>query len=1173
MGVIIAAMMALFSFSACQPDHRAEVNRLNEASYAWHYRNLDSTRVLAQRALALSAGFPDGYAEALNNLAFVDMAQMNYSRAWSRLEQAVKATDNQVELLVSDVLLMRLCQRESRNKDFYDYRERALRRIRRIDEEADNLDAHAHRRLVYARSEFSIVTATYFYYVGLDKPFREALASINPDELEQDTAQYLNYLYNMGAGDAIAVGSRADISQQEFDYLMRCYLMAEGAVKYPYWAANSMQAMSEHLQQTRVREQLVRDNQPAIKFLDADMMPDSLLAGNLAQRSLEMFISFGDVYQVAGAYRTLAQCYWEIGDYRSAAGCLEEALNRNRAIEAAPDLVASIREQLSLVYSAIDDKPGSDYNRNIYLDLQEQTRQDRQLEARAEQLDRSSEQLNLMIGAVVAMIVVVVALLFLFDYLRRRKDRHSSVERLLKPLKEWERQNRADRQNREEALDEIVENTRLERVHLRDNKRRNLEQRAKMQLVNSIMPFIDRMMNEVDRLLQGRDSERVRRERIEYIGELTDNINRYNQVLTQWIQMRQGELSLHVESFPLGDLFDVVRRGRMSFRLKGVELIVRDTDAVVKADRTLTLFMLNTIADNARKFTPAGGTVTVEARKGDDSVEIMVADTGRGMTQEQVDHLFDRTYTGGHGFGLLNCKGIIEKYKKMSSLFKVCSITAASQVGQGTRIAFTLPYGRPAATVGRGKAARAAMAILILLSAGWASARQDAPVVASVAHRTAELEQAARYADSAYFSNVSGHYRQTLLYADTVRYYLNRHYLALHPWGKDLMTRTAAERHPAELQWLRDSVPTSYDVILDMRNETAVAALALHDWALYRSNNQVYTQLFRECSADNSLADYVRAMQQAETNKTVAVVLLVVLLVLIFPAYYLLYYRHRVYYRICVERVVAINRVLLSPEPDARKLDSIKALWATRSQAVESPQLAQLNGVVARIVEALEESCRQEHRQQAGIDEATDEQNRVLFENGRLHVSNAILDNCLSTLKHETMYYPSRIAQMVHQPDVDLKALGELVDYYKNLYAMLSAQAMRQVAAVPFRPDADMMEFLMQLLKKANQGEKPMVEVAARDRNYVTVRITLSRLHVGEEEAACLFTPLTKDVAFLLCRQIVREVGEFTNARGCGIQARVAKQGGVEVLLTLANRKRLLENFEKSNHLFTFVAS
>ena len=41
----------------------------------------------------------------------------------------------------------------------------------------------------------------------------------------------------------------------------------------------------------------------------------------------------------------------------------------------------------------------------------------------------------------------------------------------------------------------------------------------------------------------------------------------------------------------------------MGFHMKGIDLRVEDTKAVVKADRVLTLFMVNTLADNARKFT------------------------------------------------------------------------------------------------------------------------------------------------------------------------------------------------------------------------------------------------------------------------------------------------------------------------------------------------------------------------------------------------------------------------------------------------------------------------------------------------------------------------------------------------------------------------------------------
>ena len=125
-------------------------------------------------------------------------------------------------------------------------------------------------------------------------------------------------------------------------------------------------------------------------------MPDSLKSIDLAQRSLSHFTEYGDVYQIAGANRTLAQCYFNMGDYESSLYCLNRALAENKAIEQAPDLVASIREELSLTYSALNDKQQSDYNRNIYLDIQEQTRQDRFLEARAAQLDKSSKILNVL---------------------------------------------------------------------------------------------------------------------------------------------------------------------------------------------------------------------------------------------------------------------------------------------------------------------------------------------------------------------------------------------------------------------------------------------------------------------------------------------------------------------------------------------------------------------------------------------------------------------------------------------------------------------------------------------------------------------------------------------------------------------------------------------------------
>ncbi len=972
--------------SACSPSDKAAVDKLNSLSYAYHYCDVDSTVSYAQRALQLSDGYVDGRTEALNHLAFAAIVAMDYALADSLLAEAIVQSDNQVELLVSYVQQMRLCQRRSKNREFYECREKAVNALQRINEERSQLSLRQRGRLLYAESEMAIVTSTYYYYVGLERQSVEALQLMDLDAVRHDTAQYLNYLYNVGAGGFLTEGTPEQIRHDEMEHLNRCLTIAERN-GYVYFEAQAKEALAEHTGELQ-----------------------------LAEEALHLFQRYGDVYQIAGAYRTMASCYHAMGNDRQALEYLEMAL-ADSVINQAPDLVASIREQLSVAYSAINDKPNSDYNRNIYIDLQEQTRQDRELEARAGLLDQAVNQLNWMIIAVLIAIVLLLFLLWLFNHLNRKQRVDHALDDLL-----------------EEKNEQVAE----ARLRVEKNERRHLEQRAKVSLAMSIMPLIDRILHEVKNL-HGHDDH----ERIEYIHELTDQINAQNDLLTQWIQLRQGELTLHVESFPLQELFDLLSRSKSSFQMKGITLDVEPTDATVKADRVLTLFMLNTLADNARKFTAQGGRVTIGAVCQPDYVEISVSDTGQGMSPDELAHVFDRQVSGGHGFGLMNCRGIIEKYRKVSQIFSVCQLQAESEEGRGSRFFFRLPLGKLMMTL-----------LLLVGSLG--------------VHADDFMDRAHVFADSAYFSNVNGNYARTLQFADSCRYYLNAQYLAQRPGGHLLMTRNGSTASvPPEIQWYHDSIATNYQIVLDIRNESAVAALALHEWALYDYNNKVYTQLFKEMSADNTLADYCRTMQQSQSDKRIAVILLLVLLVLIVPAYYMLYYRHRLY-----------------------------------------------------------ERFRRERMQQTNIEMADDELRRAELENANLHVSSAVLDNCLSTLKHETMYYPSRIQQLLDT--ADFASLSEVTAYYRELYGILIRQATDQVERIHLhiRPvefygqqvlgDENLLRYLFEIFK----GE---VKAEPKDDKYVAYHISLT-------------SPLSS-LTSLLARQIVRDHGEATNRRGCGITA------------------------------------
>jgi len=1160
---------------ACSDKNADEADRLNSKAYAFHYRSLDSTAVYAQRALDVSEDYADGRAEALNNLAFVHISKMEFEKASKLLNDVQNITDNQVELLVADVQMMRLCQRQSRNKDFYNYRESALRRLKRIKEEAHNLSPRLRKRMIYAETELYIVASVYFYYIGLPERAVIEQENIEPNgDIQQDTAQWLSYMYNVGAGGLISAPTKEAICQQEFEFLFRCYGLAMQS-HYSYWEANSLQAISEHLIDKRQRRQLVRDNTTAITILNTDEMPDSLLAGNFAQRALVIFSSYGDVYQTAGAYRTLASCYWALRDYKSALFCLQNALHRNPVIKKAPDLVSSICEQLSLVYSAMNVKSQSDVNRNVYLDIQRQTRQDKQQEARAEQLENSSKQLNMMLVYVGVAILVVILLLYLFNSMRARQAAKYSPEKMLEPLRQWEKTNARHVEEQNDRYEELHEEQEIGKRHVVLNKKKNIEQRAKVSLVNSVAPFIDRMRHEIHRLNAVEETEEIRQERLDYVKELTDKIKEYNAILTQWIQMRQGELSLHVESVALQPLFDIVGKSRMGFERKGVSLVVEPTAEVVKADRTLTLFMINTLIDNARKFTEMNDSVTLSARVVEEGyVDIVIADTGVGMTEEERAHLFERKVINSssvdvqtsHGFGLLNCKGIIDKYKKVSKIFNGCSISVESEKGKGSVFSFRLP-----------RVVRTLLAVVAMGACleAYATATTDSghgnrsKILDRISGNTLEgklLKRANAYADSAYFANVNGRYAKALQYADSCIGKLNAVYSQRNPQGKDLMVLySQSVDKPAEIQWFNDGLKTNFSIILDIRNESAIAALALHQWELYRYNNEVYTRLFKARSADNTLDAYVVGMQQSKANKTISIVVLILLLLLIIPAYYVLFYRHYVAYRIYVERVEDINKVLMNTDEAQAKLDAIaRIIKSIDRHGGETVQFNSLNEVVAQISEVLQKSVAMEKAREENIEMAEDELHRVEIENDKLHVNNSVLDNCLSALKHETMYYPSRIRQLIENGGEDLHDMNELVDYYKELYMLLSAQAMRlvddlryQCRPVPLKKllnalphinkaesegwhilgDEDLLTYLFDILARLFEGRTVVLTAKDKGARYVVIDLELPNVVYTDDQCKDLFTPTTPNLQFYLCRQIVRDTGEFANARGCGVFA------------------------------------
>ncbi len=190
-----------------------QADSLNLLSYRMRYKNLDTACKAAHDAYKLADGFPSLRAGALNNQGFCAFIHMDFEKAEDLFLRVYEESNNELECLIADIGMMKICQRTAMNKEFYDYRNSALRRMKRISDDRSAItDPGELERLNYARSEFSIASAIYYYYLQQEQQSLEAINEIKVDEaLESDTAQLLYYYYMKGSGGMYEADTPQDV--------------------------------------------------------------------------------------------------------------------------------------------------------------------------------------------------------------------------------------------------------------------------------------------------------------------------------------------------------------------------------------------------------------------------------------------------------------------------------------------------------------------------------------------------------------------------------------------------------------------------------------------------------------------------------------------------------------------------------------------------------------------------------------------------------------------------------------------------------------------------------------------------------------------------------------------------------------------------------------------------
>lgn len=1386
MRYFLLAFMFVVALVGCGEGGGGNAALLNDKAYGLRYVSLDSCEAYALRASELPDAGDDERHLSMLNRAFVRYMRLDLAGAVDLCLRVLDESDNGLVCLLADVDLMRISALTSANKDFFFYRNDATKRMEGIRRGDVVMDARQKRYYGLALGEFHIVSSEYYYGLRQEREAlreMEALESVMED-VDADSVQKSALMLLRSVSDLLLGGNDGD--GVNFRNVVSAYRMSRdcGAA---YQCARALQLLAHELVRADSIESYRLENIKGLvdkKSVSNDSLP--LVLGN---ESLDMAGRYGCRYLESLSLLSLSDYFFYDGCYDEALAYVERVLEiingyhsqyvkdgktlalysnvtdsvsaemlwiSDTDVPAIPNWIAEVRERLSMIYGAMGMKQASDYNRNIYLDILDATRQDMSMEQRLDSLDSEERMLDtslLMCGCVV---VLLFALLSLFVYRQKRRNAEQA-ERLLEVIgdcrtflsqsmsegcvvddgvnrrllgvvepelksvidvfTDWVEHNKGISKHLDDTLMRMEDESFMSERRMEDKKRDNISKLVSMSIVNGILPFLDRAIRVVDRLKADGgdlDVEKCRGE-LEYLSELIDKINVYNDVMARWVMMRKGIVTLNVETFELQPMFDVLSKNRSLYEAKGVVLDVEPTPLAVKADKALTFFMVSTLMDNARKYTQSGGRVLLKAEATDDEgVRISVVDTGRGLSESDVntilnEKVYDSSQIGnpdadadlrknkGFGFGLMSCKGIIDKYRKISSAFSVCRFGVESVKGQGSTFSFVLPKG----------VQRVLHALLLLFSLSFpqvSCSDEDSLLLSDKEYAMHKSEGdavlsdtlvslASYYADRAFYSNVQGEYSHALEYADSAICELNRFHQKIGVPEEEM--RLLGTGMP-EVSMYEHGANTDYHIILDIRNEAAIASLALNLWDTYHYNNEIYTRLYKVMAQDAGLEDYCNAIERNNANKQTLLVFVIILVVSVLLVIFLMYYKNTLlpalnmrqllwmnrkvygdvnlyggstasdspvagnpgraseYYASyvdtlyeCVSGIKAADGVALyvadssggdgifvcthdCPDPDYMRdmmlATSKRAEVVVKSNgrlrfypllteegahpvgtigiAFRSDTYTTNDDIVFRLMAQFTAlniyySDMMIKMRLNDIEALEDKKRRVNYEENMIHVQNQILDNCLSTIKHETMYYPNRIKQIVDNVKKrscvdagEVDKMHEVISCYKEIFSILHRYASRQLGATMFKRrkisagdmcaqaqvmfarqrerhavdlqldisgntvdanivgDEHLTKYLMSTLLVMSFDDKSPGRLSLGfeiSDGFVKFAFTDSRGSYTVEQLDSLFYPdalvsaddtvVSRAKHMLVCRQIVREHDEHSGRRGCRIYA------------------------------------
>ncbi|TDF97170.1 sensor histidine kinase [Paenibacillus piri] len=180
-------------------------------------------------------------------------------------------------------------------------------------------------------------------------------------------------------------------------------------------------------------------------------------------------------------------------------------------------------------------------------------------------------------------------------------------------------------------------------------------------------------------------------EGLDIIEAEADRLTELVDELLDFSKLVNGRITLNLAPLQLGPLLHHIGK-QLAPRAarQGIAMEVRAEEPLplLHADENRLKQVLINLIDNALKFTEPGGTITMDARSTPEHVVLTVEDTGAGIAEQDLEHVFQKFYKGashtaGSGLGLSISEQIIKLHGGQLKLI--------SQSGKGTKVEIVIP--------------------------------------------------------------------------------------------------------------------------------------------------------------------------------------------------------------------------------------------------------------------------------------------------------------------------------------------------------------------------------------------------------------------------------------------------------------------------------------------------